>query len=305
MNKYVAVLNAKIFASTSLTIALGFFAVGAISKEEARVAKAQEVPSAAKSESTSSEIPEIVKKVMQSNGKVLASFQVEQLGYTGWAVLPENSPTKAEIVYTSADGRYAFIGPLLEVAPNGELMNQSTRFSQQFSPKIDMAAIWSSVEKSQYIKEGASDAQAKFIVYGFMDPNCTYCHQSWQLLEPYTKAGLQIRWIPVGMLAPTSKGKSAALLESGSPGAALVAGYRDWNTKKGDAFAVSLAPRQETLDALDANGKLMLAMGARGTPAFVYKDAQGVIQKISGMIPAGEIPKVTNLPAIASRAASK
>ncbi|MGC8703486.1 MAG: thioredoxin fold domain-containing protein [Thiomonas sp.] len=49
----------------------------------------------------------------------------------------------------------------------------------------------------------------------FFDPNCPYCRQLYRDLRPFVgKDGLQIDWVPVAILAPSSLGKAAAILQS-------------------------------------------------------------------------------------------
>ena len=60
------------------------------------------------------------------------------------------------------------------------------------------------------------------VVDVFFDPNCPYCHELYEDLEPWVgKQGLQLRWIPVAVLAPSSEGKAAAMLQAPVPAKAL------------------------------------------------------------------------------------
>jgi hypothetical protein len=53
------------------------------------------------------------------------------------------------------------------------------------------------------------------LVYIFFDPNCPFCHKLYQEARPWVgRDGLQLRWIPVGILMPSSAGKAAAILEA-------------------------------------------------------------------------------------------
>lgn len=64
-------------------------------------------------------------------------------------------------------------------------------------------------------------ATSKNVIYVFFDPNCVFCHFAWKALQPYVKAGLQVRWVPVGFLKPTSAQRAAAIREAKTPTQAL------------------------------------------------------------------------------------
>jgi thiol:disulfide interchange protein DsbG len=78
----------------------------------------------------------------------------------------------------------------------------------------DFSALFATLEKADAVVEGA--AQPKRVLYAFWDANCYYCNLTWKALQPYEKAGLQVRWVPVAY----QKDNSAAL-------AAAVMGARD------------------------------------------------------------------------------
>lgn len=246
-------------------------------------------------------LPAIILNVLEGKDRVVAQFPAGG-GLTGWAIIPESNPTSVEVIYSTADNRFLVVGNLLSATEGKkELTNLTEKYVNQYKPTIDMEAIWPQLEKSTFIREGAPDNQAKTIIYGFFDPNCIYCHLGWKVLEPYTHAGLQIRWIPVGMLAASSKGKAAAILQSSDSTAAMIAGHKGWKEKNSEAFPIATDVRPETATKLDANLKLMKALGANGTPAFVLKDKQGQIRKLSGYIPPNRVQEITGMPTIPSQ----
>ncbi|MGC2520684.1 MAG: hypothetical protein WA373_16435, partial [Burkholderiales bacterium] len=59
----------------------------------------------------------------------------------------------------------------------------------------DLPALFSTLEKTDAVAEGA--ASPKRTLYVFFDANCWYCHLTWKALQPYERAGLQVRWVPV------------------------------------------------------------------------------------------------------------
>ena len=244
--------------------------------------------------------------MMRGQGKILSSFAVDGMPLTGWSVQPDPNNARGEIIYTTADGKFAFVGQVLTLNASGNVINEGARLQDEYGPKIDLGYVWALLAKTTFIKEGPEDNQAKVIVYGFMDPNCVYCHQSWKLLEPYTKMGLQVRWIPVGVIDPkTSKEKAAALLEAKDPLAALESAYRNWESKRGDAFEAVKAIAPVTQAKLDANSQVLAQMGARGTPAFIFKDGEGKINRIQGSVTAEHVPSIMKVAAPVAEVAPK
>jgi thiol:disulfide interchange protein DsbG len=68
---------------------------------------------------------------------------------------------------------------------------------------------------ASWIKDGNGDQ----IVYMFFDPNCPYCHKVFDSFMKIRKdmPNLQFRWVPVGMLTPTSTTKAAAIIQAKDP----------------------------------------------------------------------------------------
>ncbi|WP_322629190.1 thioredoxin fold domain-containing protein [Halothiobacillus sp.] len=63
------------------------------------------------------------------------------------------------------------------------------------------------------------DGNGSQIVYMFFDPNCPYCHAVFDSFMKIRKdmPNLQFRWVPVGMLTPTSTTKAAAIIQAKDP----------------------------------------------------------------------------------------
>jgi thiol:disulfide interchange protein DsbG len=90
----------------------------------------------------------------------------------------------------------------------------------------------------------------------------------------------------------TSKEKAAALIEAKDPLSAFVASYRNWDSKHGDAFEAVKTISPVTQAKLDANTQVLAQMGARGTPAFIFKDGVGKINRIQGAVTAEQMPSI-------------
>jgi thiol:disulfide interchange protein DsbG len=231
-------------------------------------------------------VPPALQLAVQGGLKVERSFSAAG-GLTGW-VLSEGAGRNM-VVYTSADGEVAIAGNMVDAKGT----NLTAKYLDQYGTKIDHSKFWSKLEQSTFIAEGAQGKDVKNVIYAFEDANCGYCHQMWKAVQPFEKAGLQVRWIPVAFLAKDSANKAAGVLAAKNPAAAMATMHAEWGqqAKPGDpkdamgnlsSFATtSVTPEMKA--KLDANAKLMAEMGFRGTPATLYKDKSGKVLAADGM----------------------
>ncbi len=231
------------------------------------------------------QLPAPVQIAVQGGLKVEKKFDAEG-GLTGWIL--SQGPGKNIVVFTSADGQVAISGTML----NAKGENLTRQYLEQYGPKIDYDKAWPKLEKSAWFAEGAKGDAVKSVIYAFLDPNCSYCHLAWKALQPYMKAGLQVRWIPVAFLRPDSINKAGELLDAKDADAAMDAQQASFG-KSGKAAP---APSAATRAKLEANGKLMAELGFGGTPALLYKDAAGKVKTLDGMPRLSQLPGVTGLP---------
>lgn len=228
--------------------------------------------------------PAAVKSLLKQPGiEVLDNFQAPG-GMTAYIVSVRGKPN---VIYLTPDKKYAFIG--IMVNEDGE--NLTAGQMEEHLPKPDYAAIWQRFEKAAWVAEGAKDP--KSVVYVFADPYCPYCHAFWKASQPYLAAGLQLRWVFVSYLKPDGEAKIASILEAKDPAAALT--RHESSFDKG-GIAPLEKPKPKTLEAIRANGQLMRDLGINGTPALVYRDADGTVHLASGMPKLGALPTIFNLP---------
>jgi thiol:disulfide interchange protein DsbG len=150
------------------------------------------------------------------------------------------------------------------------------------------------LEKTDAVAEGATSA--RHLVYVFFDANCFYCHLTWKALQPYEKAGLQVRWVPVAYQQPSSVGRAAAIMQAPDRVAALHMNETRYDASQFDGGIAPLASVPKSLVAqFRANTKLMRAFGAPGTPLMAWKSEGGVRFKV-GVPRLSELPAITGLP---------
>ncbi len=114
---------------------------------------------------------------------------------------------RGSIVYTSHEGDYLFSGNI--ISAKGENVTQ-----QETETYIDSKLIgemYGALSDLNYFSQGPDSAPHK--LYIIFDPNCSICHMVYNLVQPMLASGdLQVRWIPVGIMAQSSVGKAAAIL---------------------------------------------------------------------------------------------
>ena len=147
---------------------------------------------------------------------------------------------------------------------------------------------WNELEHARWIADGRDDAPRR--IYVFMDANCGYCVKLWAQSRPWVDAGkVQLRYLMVGVISPTSGGKAATILADRNPSARLDAYER--------AHAFGVAPHAmghpdvEPLDPippalgrlLDDHLRLMVGLSLRGTPGIAFRALNGQVATRPGL----------------------
>ena len=123
----------------------------------------------------------------------------------------------------------------------------------------------------------------------FFDPNCPYCHELYDDLRPWVgRQRLQLRWIPVAVLAPSSEGKAAALLQAANPVQALARNEDDFGENPRAGSGGGLVPAAQLAPATRAelarNLQVLHAAGAYfAFPLMVWRDTSGRAQMFLGV----------------------
>jgi thiol:disulfide interchange protein DsbG len=129
--------------------------------------------------------------------------------------------------------------------------------------------------KATVIPEGSGSR----VLYIFFDANCPYCHELYTALRSKVgKGGLELRWVPVAVLTPSSVTKGAAILQAPNR---LAAFHENENTYgkgpngKGGGItpATKVSPTASAI--LNANNALLEATKSPGVPTLLYRDKQG------------------------------
>ena len=217
-------------------------------------------------------------------------------GLTAWAGYIGQRPLS---LFVTPDGKHVIAGTLLDA--QGEEVAEAAL--EKTVRGAMTAGAWSKLESSHWIEDGKKDAPRT--VYVFTDPNCPYCNKFWADARPWVDSGkVVLRHVMVGILAPTSAGKAAALLAAKDPAAALSAYERGHMEQNGKSIAsgrvrpladAGLKPLEDIPADIErkltANHRLMASLGLQATPAMVWRDANGAVQMRTGA-PPSEIPAI-------------
>lgn len=232
------------------------------------------------------EYPKVIQTAVNQGVKVTKSFPAAS-GMTGWVLARQG---QYSIVFTTPDNKTLIAG--LMIGESGA--NLSQEYAGKYIPKPDFSSEYKELEKSTLIVEGSK--APKSILYAFFDPNCPFCHMTWKALQPYEAVGLQVRWVPVAYLAPSSLPKAIEMLASTNPTEAFRANEQHFGKEKNPPAKFSAAGYPEIAKKLEQNAELMRKFGFNGTPGIVWKDKSGKVMVKNGMPKLSELPGMTGLP---------
>ncbi|HSM11724.1 MAG TPA: thiol:disulfide interchange protein DsbG [Lysobacter sp.] len=215
--------------------------------------------------------PAVITAIEAQGLEVLGEFDAPS-GLRGYAGVAGQQPVA---VYATADGQHAVVGTLI----NAKGEDIGAQALQRLVAEPMSKRTWAQLEASEWIADGAADAP--HIVYTFSDPNCPYCNRFWSAARPWVDSGkVQLRHIMVGVIRADSANKVATIMAASSPSEALH--QNESNYGSGGVQPAKSVPA--TVRAtLDANEKLMVALGFQGTPGILFRDDKGVVQRRSGM----------------------
>ncbi len=147
--------------------------------------------------------------------------------------------------------------------------------------------LWTYLRHTAAIRQGVGRTR----LYVFFDANCPYCHDLYEALQPLIRRkGLGVRWVPVGILALSSYGKAAALLEAADPAAALARMERGFHDGRGAVRPARATAR--VAHGLRYNVRLFEASGAEGVPFLVFRTRDGRVHTIEGDPPYAALAQI-------------
>lgn len=202
-------------------------------------------------------------------------------GLTGFAASYEGGEVA---IYLTPGGEHAIVGTLVDAEGN----DLSDAALEEWVRAPQDAERWDKLAASHWVVDGDDDAPR--VLYTFTDPNCPYCKRFWEQTRPWVEAGeVQLRHILVGILAPDSPAKAAALLGAEDPPAALAA------HSEGDIPIEAAAQPREIEDRVYRHNQLFDELGLLATPTTFYRDGERVI-RLEGVPDEAELVKAMGGP---------
>ncbi|GAC1410674.1 MAG: thiol:disulfide interchange protein DsbG [Burkholderiaceae bacterium] len=231
--------------------------------------------------------PKPIQEAVANGVKVVKTFPAAS-SLTGWVL---SQGADMSLVYTTPDGKTLIVGELID--EHGQPL--SKQYASQYMPKPDQTALYREIEQADAVTEGTL-VNPKSLLYVFFDANCPYCHFTWKALQPYEKAGLQVKWVPVAVLGETSLPKAIAVMSASDRTAAFRTMQEQFVPGKPSAAPTAMPAKPGVAEGIRRNGVLMERFGINGTPGVVWKDHAGKIQTKGGMPRLSELPSITHLP---------
>lgn len=130
-----------------------------------------------------------------------------------------------------------------------------------------------------------AEGEGRRIVYVFFDPNCPSCQLLYRNLRTFIASGdLQVRWIPVALIDPTSLGKAAAILEAPDPAAALRHNEERYDAQAHAGGIEEQIPSAETERRLRFNERLFNRLDIPVVPSMLFAAKDGRTVLIQGAL---------------------
>lgn len=240
-------------------------------------------PAAAGAEDAAATIPvpppvaATLDKLSHGQAKILKAFQAPA-GLIGLAISTANGHDA--ILYASPDGAYLFQGDIVDQAG----ANLTDQASASYLPQPPTAAEnFAALDKTHGFVWG--QASAKKELWIVFDPNCIYCHKTFESLQSYVASGaLKVHIVQVGFLKPSSLGRAAAILSAKDPVAALTEDETKFDTDNEEGGMPPDLSNADAVAQVKANNAWMEAQGISGTPYLLYHDGKGAVQGIAGYV---------------------
>lgn len=223
--------------------------------------------------------PAVFQGLTDAGATIVKSFPVGD-GLTGWVI--RHPSGEHMVTYTTANGQYMIAGAVFD--KDGDNITQEHVATQV--PVKDYGAHMPALKKATAIVTGRK-AEGAPTLYVFIDVNCRYCHQTYRQLSNAASEGVQVRWLPVAILGPTSATKMETVLSAPDPAAALDKAEKNFPEGVEPAAKVS----ERTAAVLEENLALMRKFDLRGTPGIVYVHA-GKAVTVGGAPSQEELAKI-------------
>ena len=236
----------------------------------------------------------MIKKLTNDQVQINQTFDAPK-GLTGYVIQPkQGSPGQKQVVFTN-DDKYLIIGNV--VTPEGENLTQ-TYTSKYVTSEVAKTA-YQELQNLHWVTEGSDQAEHK--LYVLFDPNCVYCQMLYKeihRLDLIKDQKVQIRWVPVGFLKPSSKGMAAAIFNADNPLQALEKDEKQFNPAKEQGGITPLKQDNdnkavtESFRKVKENTKFFTRYDFGGTPTLIYQQQNGEYGYMPGFVKGKKLVKL-------------
>jgi len=213
-------------------------------------------------------------------------FETDLDGILGWRVSINGDKS---IVYTTSDGKYAFLGMI--VGPEGFNLTEqhvaekigeakvgqgANPASPVQKPGIDGANAYTAVTMVPFVYQ---EGDGPVDIYITFDPRCPYCHQYSENLKSL-HSQVTIHWIPIAVLGPQSDTQAQYLVDADDPLSLhhkLMAGMAPTEMPK---------PSSKAIETILGNTRIAMSAGLTMTPLTVAMTKQGPVALPGSLEPA-------------------
>lgn len=260
---------------------IGSFAPGAFAAEGAVSQPPQQTQQPVQSSIAQ---PTQVEQYLMSKGSKITLAFPSQSGMK--AIVVDNGAQK-RLFYITPDGKGLVAGLLFDATGNNVTVADLNRAGVRDTggaatvSQAQWDQIWQEAGQLSYIEEGTAGP----VVYVFFDANCPYCHRLYSNLRQYVAAGrVRVRWLPVAILAESSKSLAAAIYQSAAPKDTL-SKMVNWQLLPASTIT------QEVNSRLAHDLVLMSSTGFTGVPVILYQQG-GHARGVNGALDPDEIVKI-------------
>lgn len=231
--------------------------------------------------------PKVIRDAVTNGVTVVKTFPATS-GLTGWVLHQDGTYSMA---FTTADGKTLMMGNLIN--EKGE--NLTERYAEKYFPKPERAAWYKQLAQSAYVADGAIDAP-KSVLYVFVAANCPNCRLLSKALQPYHRAGLQVRWIPVARLGSSGMAAAINLLGAADKTQALRQMLENTPNSNRATPRIPRAAQRTLAIKIQRNNAQLEKSGIADAPVIVWKDRTQKVRVTAGMPQLSDIPTITELP---------
>lgn len=154
------------------------------------------------------------------------------------------------------------------------------------NPPSAMQQLAASMLKDIGTTSWISEGKGPRVIYIFFDPNCPFCHNLYLNTRDWVKANqVELRWIPVGILMPTSAGKAVAILGAQDPLAAFRQNEDHYARADGFGAIDEDIPTPAVEKQLKANEALLARTRSGAVPVMLFESRNDGAILIQGAPP--------------------